>query len=167
MKRSAYKSILFIAALSIVAFISACVKDRSLTIGESVPEISAIDLNDKTVKLSDFEGKVVVLRFWASGCRACVAEMPALEAYYKKYKEMGLVVVAVNRGDSRQRVADFIEDLKISYPVLLDPVLITQKKYGVTAVPTTYFIDRTGVLRKTVFGPAPLESLEKIVRELL
>jgi len=167
MKRSACELILFIAALSCAALIAGCIKDRAWKIGESAPEISALDLNNQTVKLSDFRGKVVVLRFWSSGCRACVAEMPIIDKFSKRYKERGLAVLAINMGDSRESVEKFVRDLKISYPVLLDPLLIAAKKYGVKAVPTIFLIDRKGVAKKVFVGETTQDLFEKTVGGLL
>ncbi len=146
--------------------ISGCSKDRTLKIGESAPGISVLDLNDKTVKLSDFRGKVVMLRFWSTGCRICVAGMPAIDEFGKRYEERGLAVLAVNRGDSKERVEKFVRTLDISYPVLLDPALIAAKKYGVSAVPTTVFIDRNGIARKVILGEM-MREFEKAADELL
>lgn len=166
MKRSAYKSILLIAALSFAVLIAGCIKDKVWKIGERAPEISTIDLNNQTVRLSDFRGKVVVVRFWSAGCKACVVEMPVIDEFSKRHKERGLSVLAVNRGESKERVEKFVDKLNISYPVLLDPAAIASKKYGVTAVPTTFFIDRNGIARKVIPGPMTQELFEKTVNEL-
>ncbi len=164
MKRSADLPIFLIIGLLLFA---GCIKDRTWKIGESAPEISALDLNDQTVKLSTFKGKVVVVRFWSAGCKACVAEMPVIDEFSKRNKDKGLVVLAVNRGEPKEWVEKFVYRLNISYPVLLDPEAIASKKYGVTAVPTTFFIDRNGIARKVVPGPIAKEKFETSVRELL
>jgi peroxiredoxin len=158
---------LSIAALSCIALTAGCVKEQSLKMDGRAPEISAIDLNDRTVKLSDFNKKVVLLRFWSSGCKACVANMPVLDTFSRKYQEKGFIVLAVNMGDSKEEVEKFAKSLNISYPVLLDPARITAQKYRVTAVPTTIIIDRSGIAKKRVAGEMTREQLEKTVRELL
>ena len=153
--------------LFIAVFMSGCIKDRTWKIGESAPEISAVDLNDQTVKLSDFRGKVIVVRFWSAGCKACLDEMPVIDAFSKRHKDKGLAVLAVNRGESKEWVEKFVIRLNISYPVLLDPAAIASKKYSVTTVPTTFFIDRNGIARKVIPGPMTQELFEKTVLELL
>jgi peroxiredoxin len=158
---------LFIAALTGAIFIAGCIKDRAWQIGDAAPEISALDLNDQTVKLSDFRGKVVVVRFWSAGCKACLDEMPVIDAFSKRHNDKGLAVLAVNRGESKERVEKFVIRLNISYPVLLDPAAIASKKYSVTTVPTTFFIDRNGIARKVVPGPMTQEQFEKTILELL
>ena len=167
MKRSVYKGILVLVVLSLAAIFPGCVKERSLKIGESAPEISALDLNDKTVKLSDFKGKVVVLRFWITGCKACVAEMPLIDTIGKRYRERGLAVLALNMGDSKEKVEVFAGELNISYPMLLDPARITARKYKIRAAPTTIIIDRSGIARLRIAGEMPEELLEKTVVEML
>lgn len=158
-------------ALSVLALLCAtlfagCAKEQTWKLGESAPEISVLDLNDATVKLSEFRGEVVVLRFWATGCQACVAGMPVLERYSKEWRDKGVVVLAVNMANSKPLVEAFAKGLKLTYPVLLDPALIASKKYGVTAVPSTYFIDRKGVARKAVVGEVGKEVFEKTVGDL-
>jgi len=138
-----------------------------LKIGEAAPKISAIDLHGKTVKLSEFRGNVVVLRFWSSRCRACAAEMPVIDRISRRYQERGLAILAVNRGDTKEEVEKFVGTLQISYPVLLDPAAITSRKYGIKAVPTTVFIDRKGTARRVVPGEMPQELFEMTVAALL
>lgn len=159
--------LLFIALWACALFIGGCAKDQTWKSGSRAPQISVLDLNDATVKLSDFKGKVIVLRFWATGCKPCVADMPVLDRHSKGYRDKGLVVLAVNIGGSKELVKAFAEGLKLSYPVFLDPAQITSKKYAVKSVPTTFFIDRKGIARKVVTGEIPQELFDKTVGELL
>jgi len=126
-----------------------------------------VDLNDRTVKLSEFKGKPVVVRFWSTGCNACILGMPALDRFSKGYRDKGLVVLGINMGNPKPLVEDFAKKLKLGYPVLLDPALIASQKYGVTAVPTTFFIGRDGVGRKMIKGEMTHEAFEKIVKEVM
>jgi len=159
--------LLCVALWACVAFIAGCEKDQSWKIGSQAPQISVLDLHDGTVKLSDFRGKVIVLRFWATGCKACVAEMPALDKFRRKYSENDLVVLGINMGGSRELVEAFAKGLKITYPVLLDPVMIAAKKYSVRAVPTTFFIDRNGNAKQVIAGEMPQSVFDNIVANLL
>jgi cytochrome c biogenesis protein CcmG, thiol:disulfide interchange protein DsbE len=135
--------------------------------GASAPQITLLDLNEQTVRLSDFRGKVVVLRFWETGCKACVEAIPALDKLSKKYSDRGLTVLAVNMGNPKEKVDAFARDLKLSYPVLLDPILIAAKKYGVKSAPTTFFIDREGIARMVAIGEITQKSFDKTVGEML
>lgn len=147
--------------------VSGCKKEESWRTGSKAPEISVLDLNEKTVKLSQFKGDVVVLRFWATGCKACVEGMPVLDRLSKGYRDKGVTVLAVNMGGSKPLVEAFAKGLKLSYPVFLDPALLATNKYGVRAAPTTYFIDRKGVARSFVVGEIKKEAFDKTVQDLL
>jgi len=151
----------------VAALLGGCAKEETWKTGRKAPEISVLDLSDKTVKLSDFKGEVVVLRFWATGCKACVAGMPVLDEYSKAYRDKGVTVLAVNMANPKPLVEVFAKGLKLSYPVFLDPALIAAKKYGVRAVPSTYFIDRKGVARSFAVGEIKKEAFDKTVQELL
>lgn len=158
---------LFAVVLLFAALLAGCEKETTWKIGERAPGISVLDLDDKTVKLSDLKGKTVVLRFWATGCAPCVAGMPVLDRFSRPYWDKGLVVLAVNIGGSKELVKAFADGLKLSYPVFLDPAQIASKKYAVKSVPTTFFIDRKGIARKVVFGETTQELFDKTVDELL
>lgn len=150
-----------------IASIGGCAKDQTWKTGSPAPQITVLDLKDATVKLSDFKGKVIVLRFWATGCKSCVEEMPNLDRFRKKYPEQDLAVLGVNMGASKELVAAFAEGLKLTYPVLLDPAMIAAKKYAVRTVPTTYFIGRDGIAKQVIAGEVPQQEFDKIVASLL
>lgn len=150
-----------------VAIVAGCERERSWEVGAPAPKISVLDLEGRTVKLSDFKGKPVVLRFFlASGCSACVASMPKLDVLSKECRDKGLAVLAVNMGNPKKAVEIFARELGLSYPVLLDPALIATEKYGVKAVPTTYFIDRKGIAKSVVVGEVTQEMIEKTLEGL-
>ena len=159
--------LLYVVILICATFIGGCGKDQSWKAGSQAPQISVLDLNDATVKLSDFKGKVVVLRFWATGCKACVEGMPALDRFRKKYSENDLAVLGINIGGSKELVGAFAKGLKISYPVLLDPANMASKKYLVRSVPTTCFIDRKGIARQVIVGEISQKVFDEIVGAML
>lgn len=161
------RQVLLATLLASALLCSSCVKEQKWESGSQAPQISVLDLRDTTVKLSDFKGKVVVLRFWETGCKACVAEMPALDRFRKKYTDNNLAVLGVNLGGSKELVGEFARKLNISYPLLLDPALIAATKYSVRAVPTTFFIDRSGKARSVIAGEIPQKEFDKIVGKLL
>ena len=156
-----------VMALLVAALLGGCTKEQSWKTGSKAPEISVLDMNDKTVKLSDYRGQVVVIRFWATGCKACVAGMPVLDEFSKPYRDKGLTVLAVNMGNSKPMVEAFAKGLKLSYPVFQDPALIAANKYKVRAVPSTYIIDRKGIARSFAVGEITREKFDKTVAELL
>jgi len=158
---------LFAALCASALLLSGCVKEQTWKTGSPAPAISVLDLADRTVKLSDYKGKPVVLRFWATGCKACLEGMPKLDAYAKRYAGQGLVVLAVNMGNPRESVGAFAREVKVSYPLLLDPALIAVKKYNVRSAPTTCFIDRRGIARMVVAGEVTQEAFDRIAATLL
>lgn len=158
---------LYMAIWACAAFLGGCEKDQTWKTGSQAPQISVLDLQDATVKLSDFRGKVVVLRFWATGCKACVEGMPALDRFRKKYSENDLAVLGINIGGSKELVEAFAKGLKLSYPVLLDPANMAAKKYLVRSVPTTCFIDRNGVAKLVVAGEIPQKMFDQVVGKML
>lgn len=115
----------------------------------------------------DVRGKVVVLHFWAVGCSSCREEMPALDALYTRYRKKGLTVLAVNVGQRREVVKSFLDGLRVSYPVLLDPGRSMAREYDVAGVPRTLILDRNGIIRFKIVGEANGEILQKYITSLL
>jgi cytochrome c biogenesis protein CcmG/thiol:disulfide interchange protein DsbE len=124
-------------------------------------------LDGRSVKLSDYRGQVILLNTWASWCPPCRAEMPDLEAYYREHKEDGFVVLAVNDEESDSTVANFIQAQGFTFPVLLDSDGKVMSQYGVRGLPTSFFIDRSGMVRGVWSGQLSPERLKQIVDPLL
>lgn len=162
---TSFATILIVTVFALV--VGGCAKEQTWKTNTKAPEISVLDMNEETVKLSDFRGKPVVLRFWATGCKACVAGMPKLDGISKGYRDKGLAVLAINMGNQKALVEVFAKGLKLSYPVFLDPALIAAKKYGVKSVPTTFFINRHGVAKKVVVGEITQELFDKTMLEIM
>lgn len=137
------------------------------TVGAAPPPLSVLDMTDQPVSLADYKGKVVVLRFWSGTCSACLTEMPQIERIYQDYKDQGFAMLGVNMGDSRVEIQAFTDELGISYPVLLDELSITAKRFGVFAVPTSFILDRDGIVRDKILGETRVETFEKKVLALL
>jgi peroxiredoxin len=117
------------------------------------PSFTLSKLAGRTLHLSDYRGKVVLLNFWASFCTPCLEEMPALEALWQDYREQGFVVLAIaaDRG-SIDPVRHFVEAGNYSFPIPLDPDGSVRKQYEVMALPTTYLIGRDGRFAGRVLG---------------
>jgi len=109
-------------------------------------------LSGENATLSSFRGKVVILNFWATWCPPCRAEMPSMEILYKRYKDQGLEILAVDIGENANTVRQFIQKNNYSFPVLLDTTKQTSAIYGVEAIPTTYIIDRNGKIIGRIIG---------------
>ena len=108
----------------------------------------------KSLRLSDSRGKVALLNFWATWCPPCLEEMPAMERLYQRYKEKGLVVVALSvDAEGAPVVTQFVKEHKLSFPVGLDPKMAVAERYGVRALPSTFLVDRNGNLAALAIGP--------------
>ena len=118
------------------------------------PEFELEMLDGENGALQDFSGKVVLLNFWASWCPPCRSEMPAVQRVYETYQADGFEVVAVNMAhqDSLPDVQSFLDVYGLTFPVLLDQTGETAAKYQVRALPTTFLIDRQGVIREVLIG---------------
>lgn len=120
---------------------------QTLDIGQPAPELALTDLAGNTHRLSEYRGKGVLLNFWATWCVPCRTEMPSMEHAYHALKEKGLVVLAVNLdAGSRGPVNDFVKELALSFPILLDSAGTSTRTYRVFGLPTTFLIDRNGRL---------------------
>lgn len=119
------------------------------------PEFTLPTPEGKKLSLKELKGKVVFLNFWASWCVPCREEMPAMERLYQEFKDKGFVVLAVNVKDRRTDALAFIKELKLTYPVALDPEGDVGLLYGAWGLPTTYLIGRKGEGLARIWGPAP------------
>lgn len=122
------------------------------------PDFTLVGRDGSKVSLKDFRGKVVFLNFWATWCESCRDEMPSMERLYKDFRGKGLEIVAVNIKEKRQDALAFAKELKLTYPVLLDPEGEVGLLYGAFGLPATYLIDRKGVVLARMFGPADWNS---------
>lgn len=108
------------------------------------PELGVERLSDGAeARLSDYEGRVVFLNFWATWCAPCVEEMPAMQVLQDALGDDGLAVVAVNVGESSEQVTRFVDMLGLRYDILLDHGMRVTARYNVRVMPTTLIIDRS------------------------
>ena len=138
--------------------------------GFAAPEVELESLDGGRVRLSDLRGQVVVLNVWASWCPPCRAEMPALQALHEQRAGDGVVVLAINSTvqDSEQAARDFAVEVGLTFPIGLDRDGQATRLYQVRALPSTFFIDRQGIIRRVVVGgPLDPSVLETTVLELL
>ncbi|GAB4262611.1 MAG: TlpA disulfide reductase family protein [Candidatus Promineifilaceae bacterium] len=129
--------------------------------GFPAPDFTLDTLDGSQITLSHLRGKVVMINLWTSWCPPCRAEMPAIDKVYRANKERGLEVLAVNSTfqDSEADAAAFAQELSLSFPILLDRDGAVSQRYQLRALPTTFFIDRQGIIRAVVPGGPMSESL--------
>ncbi len=138
--------------------------------GFSAPDFTLELLGGGQTTLSDLRGKAVVINLWASWCPPCKAEMPAIQKVYEKNKERGLEVLAVNTTyqDSEQAAASFIDEFDLTFPIPLDRTGTVSRQYQLRALPSTFFVDRQGVIRKVIIGgPMSETTIQIAVEEIL
>lgn len=120
--------------------------------GAVAPEIALKDLSGHPVKLAELKGKVVLVDFWASWCGPCREELPVLDALYKKYKERGLVIIGVGLDRDADKLNKFLRALPLSFPVVHDPAGVVANKYEPPKMPSSYIIDKRGLIRHVHAG---------------
>jgi len=109
-------------------------------------------LSGGNATLSSYKGKVVILNFWATWCPPCREEMPSMEVLYRRYNSQGLEILAVDLREDINTVRQFIQSNRYTFPVLLDTNGRTGNIYGVVSIPTTYIIDREGMIVGRIIG---------------
>ena len=124
------------------------------------PELSFVDLADRRGSLSDFRGQVVLVNLWATWCPPCLAEMPVLAAAARDHASQGLVVLALNQGESRPVVSDFVERSGLALVVGLDPYEEAMRLLRTSALPSSYLVDAQGQVRLAWFGAIDRDHLE-------
>lgn len=136
-------------------------------VGHPAPAATFRDASDHPVTLASFQGSVVVLNFWYAACDPCRIEMPALERTYQSNQAKGLVVLGADTSDDAQTMSDFARQLGITYPVVRDPAAHTAIAFGVIGTPTSFILDRHGIIRYKITGPVDHDTLVKDVSTLL
>ena len=121
-------------------------------VGAPAPDFTLEDLDGNQVRLADLAGQVVLVNFWATWCGPCRLEMPALQARYDALKDQGFTVLAVNLDEPREDAALFAQDLGLTFPVLLDPGASINDLYRVRGYPTTFIVDREGLISRQHVG---------------
>jgi cytochrome c biogenesis protein CcmG/thiol:disulfide interchange protein DsbE len=132
------------------------------------PMFTLQDLNGQDVSLSDFEGKVVILDFWATWCPPCKAEIPHFIELYKQYKDKGLVVIGIALDqEGIDIIKPFVQKYGIEYPVLLPDGQVAKAYGGINSIPTTFVIDSAGNVRQKYVGYRDKSVFEADIKELL
>ena len=132
-----------------------------LEVGMQAPDFTLRNLKGNLEGLSEFKDQVVVLNFWATWCAPCLEEMPAFETLYRRYRSQGLTVIAVSldKGDT-SKVAKFVDEHSLTFPVLLDLDGIAERIYPSFTIPFTYVIDKKGRIAARVDGAKNWSSNE-------
>ena len=138
--------------------------------GFLAPDFELQTITGETVRLSDLRGQAVLVNLWATWCPPCRAEMPAIEQVYQEYKAQGFTVLAVDMTyqDSFADITPFVEKYNLTFPILLEPNGEMARAYQLRSLPSSFFIDREGIIREVVIGGPMAEALLRTrVEEIL
>ena len=137
-------------------------------VGSKAPDFALADLSGKTVRLADFEGKVVILDFWATWCPPCRAEVPDFVRLQAKYRDKGLAVVGLSLdAEGAKVVRPFAEEYNVNYVMLLANDETARRFGGIVGIPTTFVLDRTGRIVSKFIGKTERKVLEDTILPLL
>ena len=145
----------------------------AVQVNNKAPEFTLSDLSGKSVALNSLEGKVVYINFWASWCGPCKKEFPQLAELAKKYSGSGLIILAINQDKKRSGMEEFLDNNPISSSnmiVLTDPDFSVISSYGPLAMPTSFILDKQGVVRYVHFGfsesdpPKWIKEIDSLIR---
>jgi len=121
-------------------------------IGGIAPDFQLPNLDGQAVSLGNLRGEPVLINFWATWCPPCRSEMPYIQEIYEEWADKGLVILAVNIGESSSTVEDFMQSQNLSFTVLLDTKSDVAQKYNITGIPTTFFMDKDGIIQDRLVG---------------
>jgi cytochrome c biogenesis protein CcmG/thiol:disulfide interchange protein DsbE len=132
------------------------------------PDFSLATTDGKTLKLSSYRGKVVIVDFWATWCPPCLKGIPDLIELKKKYGKKGLEVIGVSVDtESKDKVVPFIKEKGINYPVVYGDMNVYQQYGGIRSIPTTFVIDKNGKIIANYEGLMPIDTYETYIKKLL
>ena len=134
--------------------------------GAVAPDFSLTDLNGQPIKLSDHRGQAVIINYWSVYCEYCRDEMPALVKTYQANRDK-LNIIGIDINDEPAEVQDFIHQLKITYPIVIDNTGDLVYKYRITGRPTSIFINKNGIITGVVPGMATAEVLAEQLGRVL
>ena len=135
----------------------------------AAPPLSLTDFDGHPFKLEDHAGRIVLVNFWASWCRPCVTEIPSLHRLEATLADDDFRIVTINVGEDRERIAEFLQQVPVELPVLMDYDASTSKDWMIYVYPSSYLVDHQGKIRYAYLGALEWDSIEnlKIVRSLL
>jgi peroxiredoxin len=137
-------------------------------LNQPAPDFALTSLDGKTLKLSDYRGKAVLLNFWATWCEPCKIEMPWFVDLQKKYGPQGLQVLGVAMDDAPAKdISDFAQKMSVNYPIVIGKEEVGTQYGGVQYLPSTFYISRDGKIIDRVFGLVSRSEIENNVQKAL
>ncbi len=155
--------ILLSAALVIIFVPKSRERPQMAVVDFNAPEITINDSTGRTYNISELKGSVVFINFWATWCEPCREEMPSIQKLYNHFKnEKGFRMLTVLFRDDYQKALAYMKENNYEFPVLMDSNGKTATSYGITGVPETYIVNKKGILKEKVIGPADWSSPQAI-----
>ncbi|WP_404331653.1 redoxin domain-containing protein [Mesobacillus maritimus] len=137
--------------------------------GKAAPDFELTNLEGDSVKLSDYQGKKVILNLWATWCPPCQAEMPHMQNFYEKNKDNGIEILAVNltsMDNGQATIKQFVDDFGLTFPIPLDEDGDIGRQYQAVSIPTSYMIDTKGIISKKIVGPMDEAMMENLTKAM-
>ena len=131
------------------------------------PDLKVTDLLEQPVSLNDYKGQVLLVNNWATWCPPCKAEMPTLQDYYEDHKDDGFVLIGIDAGDEADQVAMFASSLNLTFPIWLDPQESALRAFRTSSLPSSFVIDRSGLVRLAWAGAIDRDTLEEHVTPII
>jgi len=134
----------------------------------AAPALQLTDLSGTKRSLDQYAGQVVLVNLWATWCPPCAAEMPNLQRFHERHGSEGFTVIAVDDGDHREQVVEYVSARGLTFPVWLDPTYeATDRAFKTANLPSSYVVDRNGIVRLVWFGAISEAKLEAYVTPLI
>jgi peroxiredoxin len=140
------------AALLVMLCGAAAAADLKLWTGGPPPALALKDLDGRQHRLADYRGKVVLINFWATWCGPCREEMPSIQELKNKLAGRPFVVLAVNLDEPESRIRKFLTQMKLDFPILLDPDRNVAKGWNARILPATFIVGPDGRVRYSLVG---------------
>jgi peroxiredoxin len=135
-------------------------------VGNTAADLTLADLEGETISLSSLRGQPVLINFWAVWCPPCLTELPEMEEVYQAYQDQGFTVLAIHMEHDPAKVQSVVDRLELTLPVLLDAEGEVTRSYRVRGLPTSFFIDQSGIIHDTQLGAVDQEWIEKNLAEV-
>jgi peroxiredoxin len=164
-----FNKIILAFTVSVLMILNINMAEAAVSKGKPAPDFALRSMAGENLRLSELRGKVVMVNFWATWCAPCRKEMPLLNDLYKKHKQSGFVLLGVNIDNNPKKAEKMAKKLGVSFPVLFDSKKTVSESYGVSAMPFTVIIDKSGSVKHVHKGylPGYEKKYDKQISKLL